>query len=131
MGIFEDRIEFLRRLYTFDVDPKLVIAHRYKIQSVREQSRNSEGSILIIRDDRSPVKFEEESTLFHSIDEAQKDEYLDFYAPVTFIDEKDKRRRNREYAESIRDIVERALDYNKSDQGSENHEGEGRIPNNA
>ncbi len=113
-----------------DVDPKLVIAHRYKIQSVREQSRNSEGSILIIRDDRSPVKFEEESTLFHSIDEAQKDEYLDFYAPVTFIDEKDKRRRNREYAESIRDMVEQALD-SKSDQGSESHEGEGRIPNNA
>lgn len=88
------------------VDPNLVIAYRYKIQSVREQSRNSEGSILVIRPD-GRVAFEEESTLFRSIDEAQKDEYLDVYAPVIYTDEKDKHRKSRQYDETIREIVEK------------------------
>lgn len=90
------------------IDPRLVIISTYKIQSVRQQSRNSEGSIMVIRPDRaSPVAFEEESTLFRSIDEAQKDEYLDVYASVQFLDEKDKRKRRREYSEIIRSIFEK------------------------
>ena len=90
------------------IDPRLVIISTYKIQSVRQQSRNSEGSIMVIRPDRaSPVAFEEESTLFRSIDEAQKDEYLDVYASVQFLDEKDKRTRRREYSDIIRSICEK------------------------
>lgn len=91
------------------IDPKLVIAHRYKIQSVREQSRNSEGSIMVIPEDGKPMAFEEESTLFRSIDEAQKDEFLDFYAPVSFNDDKEKRRMNREYATNLHEIVESVI----------------------
>lgn len=96
------------------VDPNLVIAHHYRIQSVREQSRNSEGMVYIVRDDGTPVPFEEESTLFRSIDEAQKDEYLDIYAPVEFGDAREKGRRLRELDEvlgcSIEEEVAKALE---------------------
>lgn len=112
------------------VDAKLIIAHRYKIQSVREQSRNSEGSIMIVRHGGPPIAFEVESTLFRSIDEAQKDEYLDFYAPVTFADEKDKRRKLRQYGECISAIVEQVSDSG-TDQRRDNCEGEGDFPDNA
>ena len=46
-----------------------MISNKFTIQSVREQSRNSVGSIMVLRDG-GPVTFEEESMLFRSIDEA-------------------------------------------------------------
>ncbi len=88
------------------VDPNLVIAHRYRIQSVREQSRNSEGMVYIVRPDGTPVPFEEESTLFRSIDEAQKDEYLDIYAPVEFGDPREKDRRLRQLDDVLGSSIE-------------------------
>ena len=90
------------------VDPFLVIANKFTIQSVREQSRNSEGSILVLREN-TPVIFEEESLLFRSINEAEKDEFLEFYAPVVFKDDKDKKVRRREYMDLIEQLIEKVI----------------------
>ena len=86
------------------LDPKLVIANKYTIRSVREQSRNSVGPIMVVKPG-TKVTFEEESTLFRSINEAEKDEFIEVYAPVKFEDEKDKRIKLREYAEVISAII--------------------------
>jgi hypothetical protein len=86
------------------LDPKLVIANKYTIRSVREQSQNSVGPIMVVKPGMK-MTFEEESTLFRSINEAEKDEFIEVYAPVEFRDEKDKRIKLREYAEVISAII--------------------------
>ena len=93
-----------------DLDPNLVMAHRYRIQSVREQSRNSEGLVYVMRSDQTLMPFEEESTLFRSIDEAQKDEYLDVYAPIEFKDSGTRDRDLREFDDCIRHAIEHEVD---------------------
>lgn len=64
-------------------DASSVIVHSYKLKSVREQSRNNEGPILVDRIPK-PKMFEEESSLFHSIDESLSEAYVEVYAPVTY-----------------------------------------------
>lgn len=93
---------------SLEIEPHLVISNKFTIQSVREQSRNSVGSILVLRNG-GPVTFEEESLLFRSIDEAEKDEFLEIYAPVVFKDPKDKKIRRREYNEKIQEIIENVV----------------------
>ncbi len=72
-------------------DASSVIVHSYKLKSVREQSRNSEGPILVDRIPK-PKMFEEESALFHSIDESLSEAYVEVYAPVTYDSPGEKRR---------------------------------------
>lgn len=62
-------------------DKNHVIVHQYSIESARTQSRNSEASIPIRRSPK-PSLFEQESALFHSIDERGKDEFVECYAPL-------------------------------------------------
>lgn len=102
-----------------DLDHNLVIAHRYTIQSVREQSRDSEGSIMVSREAGLPVSFEEESVLFHSIDEAQKDEWLDVFAPVKFKDDRDRRLRMKELDKRITEAVESIVGSLAEKEGEE------------
>ncbi len=100
-----------------DVDPFLVIANKFTIQSVREQSRNSEGSILVLQGN-TPAMFEEESLLFRSINEAEKDEFLEVYAPVIFKNNKEKKTRLREYRELIEKLIENVI----KDSGEERND---------
>ena len=45
-----------------DIDPNLVIAHTYSTKSVRDQSRNSEGPIMIFRADMPiPLRYYDET----------------------------------------------------------------------
>ncbi|MGB9881037.1 MAG: hypothetical protein ACPLRM_09770 [Anaerolineae bacterium] len=90
------------------IDPRLVIANKYTVRSVREQSRNSVGPIMVVKPGKA-VTFEEESTLFRSINEAEKDEFVEVYAPVQFKDEKDKRTKLRDYGELISGIIRRLV----------------------
>lgn len=90
------------------IDPFLVIANKFTIQSVREQSRNSEGSILVLQGN-TPDLFEEQSLLFRSINEAEKDEFLEVYAPIVFKGDKDKKIRLREYSEQIEVLIENMI----------------------
>jgi|SRR5579862_2509228 len=71
------------------VDANCVILHLYRIESVRAQSRNSEAPIMVNKPGK-PVPFEDESSLFTSIEIGLSEEYLECYAPVSFTDEKQK-----------------------------------------
>ena len=65
-------------------DPsKLVIANSYTLKSVRAQSRNDEGPILV-RKGNNLTTFEEESDLFRSINEKLVDPRFAIYAPVDY-----------------------------------------------
>lgn len=69
---------------------KLVIVQDYSLKSVREQSRNDEGSIMIAGD--TPVPFEEASQLFRSIDEKLTTPHFAVYAPVSYDNPIEKKR---------------------------------------
>ena len=65
-------------------DPSnLVIANSYTLKSVRAQSRNDEGPILV-RKGKQLTTFEEESDLFRSINEKLVDPRFAIYAPVDY-----------------------------------------------
>jgi HD superfamily phosphohydrolase len=65
-------------------DPSnLVIANSYTLKSVRAQSRNDEGPILVKRG-TAVTTFEEASDLFHSIDEKMVRPHFAVYAPVEY-----------------------------------------------
>jgi len=87
------------------VDPLEVIVNKFTIQSVRTQSRNEEEPIMVKPLSGPPQNFEEVSTLFRSINEAEKDEILEVYAPVDFIDENHKRSQLQKYHHEILEII--------------------------
>ncbi len=74
---FKDSFDSLSR------DAYSVILNFYKFKSVKEQSRNEEGSILVGSSPK-PKTFEDESTLFHSIDEKLTEAHVEIYAPVIY-----------------------------------------------
>ena len=74
------------------IDPNHVILHQFRIENVRTQSRNSERTIMVLQKDQSPVTFEEQSTLFSSINESLSDEWLECYAPLPLPLEERKKR---------------------------------------
>jgi HD superfamily phosphohydrolase len=92
----EDRIAFSLRKsgIAFDSDlpcaDRLVVVQDYSLKSVREQSRNDEGSIMIAEE--SPVPLEEASQLFQSIDEKLTTPHFAVYAPVSYDNPTDKKR---------------------------------------
>lgn len=96
--------EFLSSKCGKKIDKTYVIAKAFTIKSVREQSRNDEGSIVIITAS-GPRKFEEESTLFRSIKEEEHDRFFEVYAPVVYKDEVDKRKRKEEFQQGIKEIL--------------------------
>jgi HD superfamily phosphohydrolase len=105
----ETRIaEFLTSECGVEIPAHLTIFHYYKIESVRTQSKNSERSILITRDG-APQLFEDESTLFKSIDDKLKDEMIEVYAPVCYGDETQKKALLRKCDERILAIIEKEM----------------------
>lgn len=86
------------------VDPNLVIVDGYTIRSVRETARNTEASIIVLTPE-GPRNFDEESTLFRSIDEAIQDQYMAVYAPITYPDETKKRQIQNQYSAEIKNLV--------------------------
>jgi hypothetical protein len=82
-----------------------VIVNSYTIKSVREMSRDSEGEIIIIDKSGNKKSFEEESTVFSSIDESMKDMYFEVYAPLGYTDQKDKNKKLMKLKEEISKIL--------------------------
>ena len=84
--------EISSKLNNEKIDPNLIIIKVLKINSVRQQSRDNEGPIMIIKnqDDNS---FERESTLFRSINEKEYDHLIEVYAPISYSDDKEKRKK--------------------------------------
>lgn len=102
-----------------------IIIKAFTIKSAREESRNNEGSIIIVTDGM-PKKFEDESTLFRSIDEKESIQFFDVYAPVRFIDEVDKRKKMAAFSQEIQEILvtasTRELDQRKKNREREVHD---------
>lgn len=86
------------------IDPDFVIAHSFGIKSARESSRNDEQGILV--DKRpTPQPFTDESTLFHSINEAYADNFVVLLAPVNWPVPTQKEELVAGWKEEIRQII--------------------------
>ncbi|MCE5272217.1 HD domain-containing protein [bacterium] len=107
--------EYLSSMTGQKVDCNHVIVNSFAFKSVREQSRNNEGSILILKGS-GPQKFEDVSTLFRSISESESDKFLQIYAPVEFNDDADKRRKKQKYNQDIEQLIIRCLHPTKPEE---------------
>lgn len=75
-------------------DPNYVIVNSFKFKSVKEMSKDdNEGKLMIKTKDDTLVEFQEESMVFHSINQSLNEVYLEVYAPIEFgpMKEKDKK----------------------------------------
>lgn len=104
-GMSQKRINFEQNIgEAIKIDSRYVIVHSYTIKSVRPKAKDSEGSILVDSEGQKNT-FENESTLFKSINAAMQDQYIEVYAPVIYRDDKDKKVKRQEYQEHIKDII--------------------------
>jgi HD superfamily phosphohydrolase len=83
-----------------------VIVHSLSFESARTVSRNDERGIQILKAE-GPKSFDEESTLFRSIDEKFVEEYVEVYAPVEWSTPTDKGRIRRECEPKIISILDK------------------------
>lgn len=105
--IVEEQIaDYLSSQMSCKIEAKHVIVSTFSIKSVREQSRNDAGSIIILNNSGTPRYFEDESTLFRSIDERENDRCIEAYAPFKYIDDVDKRKKKACFNEDIQNILE-------------------------
>ena len=88
-----------------DVDPDYVIVHAFDIKSVRTTAKNDEASIMIARRP-NPVPFDQDSTLFKSIDARYEDGFVEIYAPVTWTTPTERGRILEKLKQPIRDGIE-------------------------
>jgi uncharacterized protein len=86
------------------IDPDFVIVHSFNIKSVRETSRNEEAGILVATAPE-PRHFTDESALFRSISEGYVEQFVEVYAPVSWLHEQ-KNRIRRENRDAIKDRIE-------------------------
>jgi len=82
-----------------------VIVNSFTIKSVKEMSKNSEGEIIVIDKKGNKKNFEDESTVFSSIDDSMKDMYFEVYAPLEYADRKDKEEKLKEIRSGIFEIL--------------------------
>lgn len=87
-------------------NPHYLIIHDYKIKSVREMSRNDEGPIPVERGINAPSTFEEESTLFKSINEKLNQAFVEIYAPVSYDTPVDRTKLKKAIDEVVTDHIE-------------------------
>jgi len=105
-----DKLKSLCPAQAAEIDGKLVVLHQFKIDSVRTQSRNSEGPILVTGR-QQPIPFEEESVLFKSINAGLNEAYLECYAPVEYRDDREKNNLLGGMKEFITGLVVRTFDH--------------------
>lgn len=82
-----------------------VIAHSYTIKSVKEQSSDDEGTVLI-KEPRHLVPFEEKSSLFRSITEKLSETVFEVYAPVCYDTPAERRELNKRLRGPVSAAVE-------------------------
>ena len=87
-------------------EKEYVIFNCVSIKSVKEMSRDSEGSVMVKNENGKLISFEQESTVFRAIDESLKDIYVEVYAPLEYIDHRDKQDKLNSFREEITKILE-------------------------
>ena len=86
------------------VSARFVILHSFDIKSVRATARNDESGILVARDPK-PQPFEQESTLFRSINQRYSDAFVEVYAPVSWANRSERNKLRTAVAEPIRESI--------------------------
>lgn len=114
------------RLIGFE-DPNLIIASKFTIKSVREQSRNEREAPIMVAGFSGLTPFEEESMLFRSIAASEEEEYVEVYAPLPpgFSDEAQKKKLRAKWAVEITEIVEQIVEDYLSNEGGTRDDGFG------
>jgi hypothetical protein len=89
-----------------DVQPEYTIINSYQVRSVKEVSRDGdkEGEISI-KINGNCRNFEEESTVFQSIDESLKEVWVEVYAPVSYVDKRDRDQKIKHWKKDIIGII--------------------------
>lgn len=113
-------------------DPNLIIANKFTIKSVREQSRNEKEAPIMVAGPGGLTLFEDESMLFCSIAASEEDEYLEVYAPPPpeFSDEVQKKKLRAKWAIEITEIVEQIVKNYLSNKGGTCDDGFRGLPGN-
>ncbi len=97
---------------TYGWDQNLVFAKKITHKSVRTQATTNEGQITVIKPGERSV-FDEESALFKSINDAIREEFVEVYAPVSYKDEKEKKKLQNEYHRDITAMIEQIANRQK------------------
>ncbi|MEW6238896.1 MAG: hypothetical protein AB1656_26225 [Candidatus Omnitrophota bacterium] len=79
-------------LSSSSIDPNYLIVNSMNIKSIRKQSRDDEEGSIMIVDGDIHQSFENESTLFRSINENEHDSFIEVYAPISYSHDEEKRR---------------------------------------
>lgn len=98
---------------TYGWDHNLVLAKKITHKSVRTQATSSEGQITVIKPGEKSV-FDEESALFKSINDAIREEFFEVYAPVTYKDEKEKKKLHTDYRQDVTAMIEQIANPQKT-----------------
>jgi HD superfamily phosphohydrolase len=92
----------------FKLDKNEVIAYKIKFDS----AARTESQIPVVHRTKTTV-FHDESTLFSSVDQKIREQRFQIYAPVRFQDDKDKKKRLREFKNAILEIISDMADPQK------------------
>ena len=92
----------LRVAAKFGLNPHHVIAYRVDFESATK----TESQVPVLHKHKRPTLFNDESALFKSADQKIREQHFHIYAPVEAVgDEKQKRKRMREYRDGIIEII--------------------------
>lgn len=88
-------------------DQECVIANSFTIKSVKEMPQDSEGEIIIVDRIGKKKRFEDESNVFRSIDASMKDINFEVYAPLEYVDQRDKKNKLSKLKEQITGLLKK------------------------
>lgn len=99
-------------------ETECTIVNSYMVKSVKELARNDdpEGKIIILKQDGSKKDFEDESTVFQSIDESLNEVYIEVYAPVTFLDNRDRQNKTSAWKGEILEVLKNLNEGERKDE---------------
>jgi HD superfamily phosphohydrolase len=95
----------IARIDLLDCPSDFIILNSYMIKSVKEMSKDSEGNIIIVKSDESKRQFDEDSTVFKSIDDSIKDIIVEVYAPLEYKDIQDKEKKIKTLTKEILEML--------------------------
>jgi hypothetical protein len=95
----------------FEFDKNHVIAYMIRFDS----AARTESEIPVIHPTKTtPTLFHDESTLFKSVDQKIREQRFQIYAPAIYRDDKDKKKKTREYKAEILKIIAELANPQKS-----------------
>lgn len=100
--------QFKRRLESliaerWNFDPNLVICSLVKFKSAVK----TESEVLVLDGINKPSLFRDESTIFNTVNQSIQEAMFQVYAPVTYEDERDKRRKFSEFSSEITEMIQK------------------------